>query len=223
MTAAAALAAAELAVRTDDDAWLDYAYGPIANLVRLSWVYEVDYGPAGPARTFFGLMPTQEAGVITPKEQYEAWIYIAEFLRLARAPPGVATEHPAAYDTVASNQLDLSIPLEDMGDGWDVWGAIGQEVYGAGMAPTFAALAYEEVAPGVTIYGGYPLSSVHQMNDGVLVTWSGGAGYRVPVTAWGVAGVMLEDEEIPTERRGQALYFSVEAQREYSLLLSSDG
>ena len=91
MTAAAALAAAELAVRTGDDRWLDYAYGPIANLIRLSWVYEVDYGPAGSARTFFGLMPTQEAGVITPKEQYEAWIYLAEFLRLAhgRVDPDV--------------------------------------------------------------------------------------------------------------------------------------
>ena len=251
MTAAAALAAAELAVRTGDDRWLDYAYGPIANLIRLSWVYEVDYGPAGSARTFFGLMPTQEAGVITPKEQYEAWIYLAEFLRLAhgrvdpdveklvaefyhhslltladslppRLPPGVATEHPAAYDTVPSNRLDLYIPLEDMGDGWDVWGAIGQEVYGAGMAPTFAALAYEEVAPGVTVYGGYPLISVQREGNRVLATWAGGVGYRPPVMAWGVAGVMVGNDKVPIEHCGQALCFSVEAGREYSLQLATD-
>jgi hypothetical protein len=28
-------------------------------------------------------MPTQEAGVITSKEQYEAWLYLSEFLRIA--------------------------------------------------------------------------------------------------------------------------------------------
>ncbi len=57
------------------------------------------------------------------------------------APEGMATENPAAYPTVATNRLDLYIPLEDMRDSWGTWGAIGQQVYGAGMAPTLAALS----------------------------------------------------------------------------------
>jgi hypothetical protein len=66
MTAMLALAAAELADRTGDDAWLAHANAPIANLLRLSWIYEVDYGAAAPAATFFGLAPTQSAAAITP-------------------------------------------------------------------------------------------------------------------------------------------------------------
>ena len=85
-----------------------------------------------------------------------------------------------------------------------------------------AALAYEEVAPGVTIYGGYPLIKVQREDNRVLATWAGGTGYHAPVTAWGVTGVMLGNDEVPTEHCGQALCFSVEAGREYLLLLSTD-
>jgi hypothetical protein len=251
MTAAAALAAAELARRTGDAAWLDYAYGPIANLIRLSWLYEVDYGPAAEARTFFGLAPTQRANAITPKEQYEAWIYLNEFLRLtrrivdpdveklvaeftyhtlvtladslpSRLPDGVATLHPSAYETVASNRLDLAIPLEDMRDGRELWGTIGQEVYGAGMAPTFAALAYHEITPGVILYSGYPLASVTSSDNHLRVVWHGAPGYRTPVQAWGVDKVTLEGDEVPTEQCGDALCFQAEAQQQYTLEVRSD-
>jgi hypothetical protein len=214
MTAASALATAELANITGDPSWYDYAYGPIANLIRLSWLYEVDYGKSAPARTFFGLAPTQRAAAITPKEQYEAWIYLGEFLELAHGqidpsveklvtefyyhslitlayslPPllseDVATEHPAAYETVGTNRLDLYIPLEDLGDGWTVWGAIGQEVYGAGMAPTFAALAYVEIEPGIVVYSGYPLVEI----DGLTVTLAGIPGTHTQVKVFGIAEV----------------------------------
>ncbi|MGH2523772.1 MAG: hypothetical protein ACRDH2_14805, partial [Anaerolineales bacterium] len=215
MTAMAALAAAELADRTGDDSWLAYANGPIANLVRLSWVYEVDYGKAATAHTFFGLAPTQRAGTMTPKEQYEAWIYLSEFLRRAhgqidpaveklvaefcyrslvmladafppRLPAGVATQHPAAYETVKTNRLDLYIPLEDMRDGQNEWGAIGQEVYGAGLAPTIAALAYMPVASNITVYSGYPLAEI---ND-TIVTLSGVPGTFAPVRVTGAGAVL---------------------------------
>lgn len=174
ITAQAAAACARLWQMTGDPHYLALSYGPIANLVRLAWVWEVDYGPAAEATTFWGLNPTQQSGVITPKEQYEAWIYLDEYLRLTHgavdpsvekliaeflkytlatlaytlppvAPEGVVTENPAAYSTVAENRLDLYIPVEDMRDSWGTWGAIGQQVYGAGMAPTLAALSYLEI------------------------------------------------------------------------------
>ncbi len=170
ITAQAAAACARLWELTGDPHYLALSYGPIANLVRLAWIWEVDHGPAAEATTFWGLNPTQRSGVITPKEQYEAWIYLDEYLRITTgeidpsieklvaeflkytpatlaytmpplAPDGMATENPAAYSTVATNRLDLYIPLEDMRDSWGTWGAIGQQVYGAGMAPTLAALS----------------------------------------------------------------------------------
>ena len=243
MTAMAALAAAELADRTGDEAWLAYAYGPIANLLRLSWIYEVDYGAAAPAHTFFGLPPTQRAGAITPKEQYEAWIYLTEFLRRAhgridpsveklvaefcyhtlvtladslppRLPHGVATEHPAAYAEVTANRLDLYIPLEDMRDGQSEWGAIGQEVYGAGMAPTFAALAYQQVAPGVTVYSGYPLAKV----EDTTITFVGAPGTYAQAMVSGASRVLdRRGNPVETQPCGAALCFQAEGGGTYQL------
>jgi hypothetical protein len=173
ITAQAAAACARLWQMTGDAHYLELANGPLANLVRLSWLWEPAYGTAADVLTFWGLGPTQQSGVITPKEQYEAWLYLDEFVRLAGAeidpttrtlveeflryslevlanslppvlPEGVAQPHAAAYETVRTNRLDLYIPLEDVRDGWSLWGTIGQEVYGAGMAPTMAALTAGE-------------------------------------------------------------------------------
>jgi len=209
ITAQAAAACARLWQITGDPHYLALSYGPVANLVRLAWVWEVDHGPAAEATTFWGLNPTQRSGVITPKEQYEAWIYLDEYLRLVRgavdpsveklvaeflkytlvtlaytlpplAPEGMATEHPAAYATVAENRLDLYIPLEDMRDSWGTWGAIGQQVYGAGMAPTLAALAYREIN-GVTVYSGYP-AVLTEDNTAVI---TGIPPYETPVQLFG--------------------------------------
>ena len=243
MTAMSALAAAELADRTGDDTWLAYSYGPIANLMRLSWIYEIDYGQAASAHTFFGLAPTQRSAVITPKEQYEAWIYLSEFLRRTHGridpsveklvaefcyrslvtlagslppllPPGVATAHPAAYSTVQANRLDLYIPLEDMRDGQSEWGAIGQEVYGAGMAPTFAALAYVEIEPGLTVYSGYPVVEI----NGKSVQLSGVPGSFAPAIVIGATSVSnAHDNSVSTQTCGGGLCFEAEGGAIYAL------
>ena len=249
MTAAAALAAAELADRTGDAGWLDYSYGPIANLIRLSWLYEVDYGNGKSVRTFFGLNPTQRSAAITPKEQYEAWIYLKEYLRLAHGiiepaveklvtefcyhtlgtmlssiPPlvsdGIITEKPAAYDTVGQNRLDLYIPIEDMRDGWDIWGAIGQEVYGAGMAPSFAALAYEEISSGLTVYSAYPIADIDNNEmDCTSVTFSGVPGTFAPVSVTGCTEVLdTEKKSVVTEKNGSSLLFTIEGGATYYFL-----
>ncbi len=246
ITAQAAAAAARLWQLTGDAAYLELSYGPVANLVRLSWLYEVDYGPAAGARTFFGLTPTQRAAVITPKEQYEAWIYLTEYLRRAHGqiapsaeklvaefckhtlltlpyafppllPEGVTTVHPAAYETVSRNRLDLYIPLEDLRDGWSEWGVIGQEVYGAGMAPTLAALAYVEVAPDVVVYSGYPLVEV----EGTKVTFAGVPGTYAPVAVVGASDVLdSAGNPVDTEACGTALCFQAEGGGAYGFAIS---
>jgi hypothetical protein len=243
ITAQAAAAAARLWQLSGDEAYLELSYGPIANLVRLSWLYEVDYGLAAETRTFFGLVPTQRAAVITPKEQYEAWIYLSEYLRRVHGhiapaveklvaefckhtlltmpyalppllPEGLAAEHPAAYETVNRNRLDLHIPLEDLRDGWSQWGTIGQEVYGAGMAPTLAALAYVEIAPGMVVYSGYPLAEI----EGTTVTLAGVPGTWTPVMVFGSTQVVRADgKPVELEVCGSARCFQAEGGSTYRL------
>jgi hypothetical protein len=105
--------------------------------------------------------------------------------------------------------------LEDLRDGWGVSGAIGQEVYGAGMAPTMAALALVEVAPGLVVYSGYPLVEV----EGLTITFAGAAGATTPVVVVGASGI--EDatgEPVAAELCGTALCFQAEGGLTYYLL-----
>ncbi|HSJ52904.1 MAG TPA: hypothetical protein VLC52_04085, partial [Anaerolineae bacterium] len=129
-------------------------------------------------------------------------------------PPGTATEHPAAYETVSENDLSLFIPLEDLRDGWDMNGAIGQQVYGAGLAPTLAALALVQVAPGQVVYSGYPLVEV----EGTTITFAGVTGTHTPVMVTGVVDVLdASGNPVGAEACGSALCFQAEGGATYSL------
>lgn len=247
MTAMTAAAAARYYQVTDDAAMLDVINLALANILRLSWLWECDYGWMTPfdasssfaslagdnPRTFFGISPTQRSAVMTPKEQYETVYYMAEVLQLMHGtlepdvekliaelvkhsaftlgwslppylPPDAATAHPSAYPEVTQNELEVMIPLEDVRDGWDISGAIGQEIYGAGMAPTMATITIHQVQPGVWIYTGYP---VVRVEDG-LVTLAGTPGAETPVVVWGATGVKdALGNVIPVERCGSALCF----------------
>ena len=116
---------------------------------------------------------------------------------------------------MTENDLSLFIPLEDLRDGWDVSGAIGQEVYGAGMAPAMAALSLVEIAPGLVVYSGYPLVRI----EGMTVTLSGVPGTFTPVVVSG-AGEVLDagGSPVDTEACGVARCFQAEGGSSYQLL-----
>jgi hypothetical protein len=261
MTAITAAAAARLFELEPDPAYLNIINQALANLLRLSWLWERDLNfeverteetrgllvnledELSLHRTFFGLNPTQVSAVITPKEQYEASIYLTEVLKRLHGdldptvekllaefvkhtlyliprslppflPMGEMTEAPAAYETVAYNDLALHIPLEDLRDVWELSGAIGQEIYGAGMAPALAALSLTEVVPGVTVYSGYPLVN---MND-QLITFGGSTGAYSPVAVLGVHHILDEGgREVDTVLCGSAICFQAEGGASYFL------
>jgi hypothetical protein len=261
MTALTAAAAARLYQVDPDPVYLNIINQAVANLLRLSWLWERDldieagdaeatpdqmvelWAGASLQRTFFGLNPTQLSAVITPKEQYEVWIYltetlqrlhgdldptvektIAEFIRhtlvlIPRSlPPFLPresmTEHPAAYETVTRNDLTLHIPLEDMRDTWELSGSIGQEIYGAGMAPAMAALSLVEITPSVLVYSGYPVVSV----DADWVTFAGVEDTYAPVAVTGVEKIIDQDgREMGTQQCGRAFCFLAEGGAAYQL------
>jgi len=186
VTALAATACARLFRLTDEHRYVELSLVPLANLLRHCWLWECSYGHAEGYRTFFGLLPMTYATVITPKEQYEAWQAMAEYLRLTHGvvpagvemlvaefyrhtlntmrsafaplmPPESIARHPRVQRHVEQTAPELYIPLEDIRDGWRQSGDIAQELYGAGMALTFAARAYTVLRPGLTVYSEYPL------------------------------------------------------------------
>jgi len=247
ITAQAAAACARLADLTGETEYLQLSLTPLANLLHLTWLWECDYGSATGYRTFFGLSPMARSAVITPKEQYEAWLYLREYLTLAHGqidpaieglvagflehtlttlpytlppllPAGVATDSPTTYPTVAENALEFYIPLEDLRDGWSVAGVIGQEVYGAGLAPTLAAVAYQEVAPGMVVYSGPPVVEAIEDGDAMLITFSGMIGRSTPVQVFGVTTV----EGVETRPCGAGLCFRAEGGTVYRLRRTTD-
>ncbi|HET6443503.1 MAG TPA: hypothetical protein VFI27_02895 [candidate division Zixibacteria bacterium] len=261
MTAITAAAAARLFELERDPAYLGIINQALANLLRLSWLWERDVNFAVEStedsngllvnledelsrqRTFFGLNPTQVSAVITPKEQYETSIYLTEVLQRLHGdldptveklmaefvshtlqlipsslppylPAEEMTDSPAAYETVAKNDLALHIPLEDLRDIWELSGSIGQEIYGAGMAPTLAAQSLIEVRPGVVIYSGYPLARM----AGQLITFAGSPGTYTPVAVLGVYRILDENSrEVDTVPCGSAICFQAEGGASYLL------
>ena len=130
-------------------------------------------------------------------------------------PPESVTTHPSAYETVSENDLSLMIPVEDLRDGWDISGVIGQEVYGAGMAPAMAALALVEIAPGITVYSGYPPVSI----EGEMVTFAGTAGSYTPVIVVGADAILdASGNPLDTETCGTAICFIAEGGQAYEFM-----
>lgn len=230
VTALAATACARLFRLTGERSYVELSLVPLANLLRDCWLWECEYGHAAGYRTFFGLLPMTFATVITPKEQCEAWQSLAEYLRLCHGavpapvemlvaefcrhtlntlrsafaplmPPESTAVRPQVQRHVERTAPELYVPLEDIRDGWQQSGNIAQELYGAGMALTFAAHAYVSLRPGLTIYSEYPLVG----QDACSFTLSGTP--RLPgkrsVTGRGGPGHRCQRPECPTGGHGR--------------------
>jgi hypothetical protein len=166
MTAAAALASARLYEITGDAEYLRLSYLPIANLLRHTWLWESDYGTAKEYRTFFGLNPMPTASVITMMEQHWSWWYLREYMQRVgdevsgpvktlldgfltytpitlkySLPPFLPADAVSPTSPVygSTNVPSFYIPLEDLRDGWQRSGQLGQQIYGAGGPLNFAA------------------------------------------------------------------------------------
>jgi len=81
------------------------------------------------------------------------------------------------------------------------------------MAPTPAVLAYQQVAPGVTLYSGYPLAEI----KGTTVTFAGVSGTHTPVVV-GVSELLnVAGNPVDMEACGTVLCFQAEGDSTYRL------
>jgi hypothetical protein len=145
---------------TKDKLYLDLSILCIANIFKNFQLWDCNYGYAKNYPTFFAVFPLSDAPYTAAYEEQEVFaamhdylvmaededlpesvtLLLAEFTRyiVDRAayyyPPNLPKE--MLSDDVKMGQVDpnLWIALEDIHDGWEKSGEVGQEVYGAGVA-----------------------------------------------------------------------------------------
>lgn len=145
---------------TKEQLYLDLAYVCLANLLKNMQLWDCDYGYAQNYPTFFAMFPLNDAPYTAAYEEQEVFaalhnfllyaenqpvlpavnILVPEFLRYVvnRAPYYYPPNLPKEMlsEKVKTGQVDhqLWIAVEDIHDGWEQSGTVGQEVYGAGVA-----------------------------------------------------------------------------------------
>jgi hypothetical protein len=182
-TAFAANAMLKLWKATKDKQYLEISFLCLANIFKNFQLWDCNYGYAKHYTTFFALFPLSDAKYTAAYEEQEVFAAMHDYLLLAadedlpgsvslllaefsryivqRAayyyPPNLPKEMLA--DNVKMGQVDpkLWIALEDIHDGWEKSGEVGQEVYGAGVAFGIVPRHYMQVAgEQFSIYVDYP-------------------------------------------------------------------
>lgn len=185
-TGFAAEALLRLYLKTSETVYLENSYVCLANMFENMWIWEADYGHARHYRTFFGLFPLRDAPYLAAYEELEALakfhgylkmgrdllrpsvrLLIAEYCKyvLDRAwyyfPEHLPVDALAAKSRNGAIERSLAIPLEDLQDGFEQSGQVGQEVYGAGLALVCATRHFRRLdAAGVNVFSEYPPMNV---------------------------------------------------------------
>jgi hypothetical protein len=177
---------------TGDDLYRDLSYLCMANVFNNMWLWECNYGYAEHYKTFFALFPLKDAPYTAVYEELEAFagfhvylenhgedlpeslnILAAEFIRNMTYkasfyyPPNLPSE--ALTEEPKTGELDpkLWIPIEDIYDGWEKAGQVGQEVYGAGFPFALVTRQYWRVPDEkLMIHIDYPIESFSTVHEG---------------------------------------------------------
>lgn len=186
-TAFSAGAMLRLWKETDEDVYLDLSFLLMANVFKniALWSCGYGYGPNFPL--FFAVFPLNDAPYTAAYEEFEVLsavyeflnhadeiplprslaLLLAEFVRHAlhrmvyyypaRLPAEMVTEEPKTGHIDAN----LWVPLEDINDGWEKAGVVGQEVYGAGVPFSVVPRHYIKILDGrALVFIEYPTAEV---------------------------------------------------------------
>jgi hypothetical protein len=156
-TAFSAVALLRLYKLTKQQWYLDLSYCCIASILKNTQLWDCNYGNGKFFPSFFSVFPLNDAPYTAAYEEQEVYstlygylqeaadieilpsikLLIGEFVRYAITrmpfyfPPMLPKE--MLSEEVKTGEIDpnLWIPLEDIHDGWERSGGVGQEVYGA--------------------------------------------------------------------------------------------
>lgn len=184
-TSFASKAMLRLYKETKEEKYLNISYVFIASIFKNVQLWDCNYGYGKNLPTFFAIFPLSDAPYTAAYEEQEVHaglleyiaeadkidlphsirLLIAEFIRytVARIPYYYPPMLPADMlsEEVKTGEVDpkLYVPLEDIHDGWEKSGEVGQEVYGSGIAFGITPRQYCRVdGEDFMIYSDYPIA-----------------------------------------------------------------
>ncbi len=160
-TAYTAEAYIELAALSNESKYLKVAEICLGNIIRNCAIWHMDYGNSTNRHNFFSLFPLKTGSYTAAFEEHETLtsfhriiyaihknqislmneivFFMVEYIQ--HALPRLPYYYPPTLPSdIFADQIKTGfilknkwIPVEDLGDGWNAVGAIGQEVYGAAL------------------------------------------------------------------------------------------
>ena len=181
-TAFAAGALLELYKITQNKLYLDISYTCLAGLFKNVQLYDCKYGYGKNYTNFFSIFPLNDAPYTAAYEELEVYAALSEYFIQAKNveilpslktlipefikyavnriayyyPPKLPKEMLSTEVKTGELQPDLWVPLEDLYNGWEKSGQVGQEVYGAGMAFGIVPRQYIKINEDFLVFIDYP-------------------------------------------------------------------
>jgi hypothetical protein len=187
---------------TKNETYLNLSNLCFANIFQNVQLWDCNYGHGKNYPTFFALFPLSDAPYTAVYEEQEVFCALHDYLEHAKGVdilPSIkllASEYirylvdrasfyyPSLLpedmlsEEVKVGEVDkkLWIALEDLHDGWEKSGEVGQEVYGAGNAFGILPRHYHSIDEKFTVYCDYPLSSKRKQANNKLSMQIAGDG-----------------------------------------------
>ncbi|AXB58046.1 hypothetical protein [Flavobacterium fluviale] len=181
-TAFAAGALLELYKITKKKIYLNLSYTCLTGLFKNVQLYDCRYGFGKNYTNFFSIFPLNDAPYTAAYEELEVYAALSEYFIQAKDvdilpslkillpefikyavnriayyyPPKLPKEMLSEEVKTGELQSDLWVPLEDLYNGWEKSGQVGQEVYGAGMAFGIVPRQYIKIDEEFLIFIDYP-------------------------------------------------------------------
>lgn len=119
-------------------------------------------------------------------------------------------------------QKDLWVPLEDIHDGWEKSGSVGQEVYGAGLAFGIIPRQYVKLPHlQVLIFVDYPIANFRAGKDSATFQLLGSPQLKAQLRFIGLPKSMRS--KITVEQKSKSTYQRVEASKTNHYALKGAG
>lgn len=181
-TAFAAAALLELFKITNKKLYLEISYTCLSGLFKNIQLYDCKYGYGKNYNNFFSIFPLNDAPYTAAYEELEVYAALSEYISLSRDVdilPSLKTLIPEFIKYTVSRiayyypamlpkemlseevktgeiQADLWVPLEDLYNGWEKSGQVGQEVYGSGIPFGIVSRQYIKIDEDFLLFIDYP-------------------------------------------------------------------